>query len=84
MGRRELISLKVKEPVPRDDSIWTVSDINAYTEVKMEGNLGLQVLPDGHGFEEHAVEPQSRLCRATPAIHLLFYGGFRTKRAHQQ
>jgi hypothetical protein len=34
--------------VPRDESIWTVSDINAYTEAKMEGNMVLHVLPYGH------------------------------------
>ena len=28
-GRHELDTIKVEEPVPRNDFIWTVSDINA-------------------------------------------------------
>jgi hypothetical protein len=47
-GRQELNTLKVENPVRRADSIWTVSDINAYTEAKLDGDLVLHVLSDGH------------------------------------
>jgi hypothetical protein len=47
-GPQELNTLKVGDPVPRDDSIWTVSDINAYTEAKMDSDLILHALSDGH------------------------------------
>ena len=47
-GQQELNTLKVENPVRRADSIWTVSDINAYTEVRTEGNLVHHVLPDNH------------------------------------
>ena len=46
-GRHELNTLKVENPVPRDNSIWTVSDIKTYTEAKMDSNLDLHVLLDG-------------------------------------
>ena len=46
-GQHELNTLKVEDPVSSNNSIQTVSDINAYTEAKMDGDLVLHILSDG-------------------------------------
>ena len=46
--RDDMISTLFQDPVPRNSSIWTVSDINTYTEAKLEGDLALHFLLYGH------------------------------------
>ena len=46
--QHKLDTIKVEDPVPRNDSIWTVSDISAYIEAKLGGALALHFLSDGH------------------------------------
>ena len=63
-GQRELHSLKDEDTVPRDNSMWVVSDITAYMEAKVEVDLVLQVLPVGYIVSNRMQQNHDPVCAA--------------------
>ena len=61
------------DKVEQDNSIWTMSDVNAYHEAGTDGNMQLTLLSNGHLMsstmiqnpDPHYAPRRSRLMRAS-------------------